>query len=225
MDAEAQFECGGSSLRCRIGQTPQNASILLVCPVTYSRFLLERFMKQINFRLEEKQHDNLLECLKIIYPDEPSLTVAKGMKLLASALLKSKATEDNNDNVMPDINDFIKTTMYLTMKQRNKIEKAAKRHGWTLSRECRYRIQTTLENELDFFDQELLVMNRCRNAIDKIGRNFHYIIVNDNARVLDKDGFYQDAERLSTEIMSLKSEFENYIMLCKGRTVSNKVEV
>lgn len=68
-------------------------------------------------------------------------------------------------------------------------------------------------------------MNRCRNAIDKIGRNFHYIIVNDSARVLDKDGFYQDAERLSTEIMSLKSEFENYIMLCKGRTVSNKVEV
>ncbi|HBV9433746.1 DNA distortion polypeptide 1 domain protein, partial [Klebsiella pneumoniae] len=28
-----------------------------------------------------------------------------------------------------------------------------------------------------------------------------------------------------SEIMSLKSEFENYIMLCKGRTVSNKVEV
>ncbi|MCX9886113.1 hypothetical protein QAB35_027165, partial [Enterobacter hormaechei] len=24
MDAEAQFMCGGSSLRCRIGQTPQN---------------------------------------------------------------------------------------------------------------------------------------------------------------------------------------------------------
>ncbi|KTG68254.1 DNA distortion polypeptide 1, partial [Klebsiella pneumoniae] len=117
-----------------------------------------------------------------------------------------------------------KTTMYLTGKQRTLIEKAAHRHGWNLSRECRYRIQTTLENELDFFDQELLVMNRCRNAIDKIGRNFHYIIVNDNARVLDKDGFYQDAERLSSEIMSLKSEFENYIMLCKGRTVSNKVE-
>ena len=32
-----------SSFQCdsRIGQTPQNASILLVCPVTYSRFLLE----------------------------------------------------------------------------------------------------------------------------------------------------------------------------------------
>lgn len=181
-------------------------------------------MKQINIRLEKKQHDDLLDCLKTLYPDEPGLTVAKGMKLLANALLKSKIRNDNfygvNDN-----NDFIKTTLYLTGKQRKDIEKAANRHGWTLSRECRYRIQTTLSNELDFFDQELLVMNRCRNAIDKIGRNFHYIIVNDNARVLDKDGFYQDAERLSTEIMSLKNEFENYIMLCKGRTVSNKVEV
>ena len=103
--------------------------------------------------------------------------------------------------------------MYLTMKQRNKIEKAAKRHGWTLSRECRYRIQTTLDNELDFFDQELLMMNRCRNAIDKVGRNFHYIILNDQARVLDKDGFYQDAEKLETEIINLKSGFENNIII------------
>ncbi|EAS5079198.1 DNA distortion polypeptide 1 [Salmonella enterica] len=181
-------------------------------------------MKQINFRLEKQQHDNLLDCLKTLYPDEPGLTVAKGMKLLANALLKSKVKNDNFYDVN-DNDDFIKTTLYLTGKQRKDIEKAANKHGWTLSRECRYRIQTTLSNELDFFDQELLVMNRCRNAIDKIGRNFHYIIVNDNARVLDKDGFYQDAERLSTEIMSLKNEFENYIMLCKGRTVSNKVEV
>ncbi|MDD0538455.1 DNA distortion polypeptide 1, partial [Shigella sonnei] len=26
-------------------------------------------------------------------------------------------------------------------------------------------------------------------------------------------------------IFSLKNQFENYIMLCKGRTVSNKVDV
>lgn len=154
-------------------------------------------MKKVQFRIEESQHDDLLDCLKTLYPDEPGLTVAKGMKLLASALLKSKVKNDNFYDVN-DNDDFIKTTLYLTDKQRKDIEKAANKHGWTLSRECRYRIQTTLSNELDFFDQELLVMNRCRNAIDKIGRNFHYIIVNDNARVLDKDGFYQDAERLST---------------------------
>ena len=84
-------------------------------------------MKQINFRLEEKQHDNLLECLKVIYPDEPGLTVAKGMKLLASALLKSKVTEDDNDNFMPDTNDFIKTTMYLRGLRANGTKTYAKK--------------------------------------------------------------------------------------------------
>ncbi|HCQ4787637.1 TPA: DNA distortion polypeptide 1 [Escherichia coli] len=181
-------------------------------------------MKKVQFRIDENQHDDLLDCLKTLYPDEPALTVAKGMKLLANALLKSKAVS-KDINTFFDNNDFIKTTMYLTGKQRADIERAANRHGWTLSRECRYRIQTTLENELDFFDQELLMMNRCRNSIDKIGRNFHHIIVNDQTRVLDKDGFYQDVERLTTEIFNLKNQFENYIMLCKGRTVSNKVEM
>lgn len=181
-------------------------------------------MKKIQFRLEEEKHDDLLDCLKTIYPDEPGLTVAKGMKLLASALLKSKVPYDEKTPVNGHLH-FTKTTIYLTETQRNKIEKGARKHGWNLSRECRYRIQTTLDNELDFFDQELLMMNRCRNAIDKIGRNFHYIILKDETRVLDKEGFYQDAEKLRTEMTSLKNEFENYIMLCKGRTVSNKVEV
>ncbi|MDG5599457.1 DNA distortion polypeptide 1, partial [Escherichia coli] len=31
-------------------------------------------------------------------------------------------------------------------------------------------------------------------------------------------------EQLTNEIKNLKREFERYIMLCKGRTISNKVE-
>lgn len=60
------------------------------------------------------------------------------------------------------------------------------------------------------------MMNRCRNSIDKIGRNFHYIIVNDQTVVLDKDGFYQDAERLTTEIFNLKNQFEITLCYVKG---------
>ncbi|ECS6832096.1 DNA distortion polypeptide 3 [Salmonella enterica subsp. enterica serovar 4,[5],12:i:-] len=63
------------SLRCRIGQTPQNASISLVCPVTYSRFLLENFMKyQVKEFVNEKYSkainilkDNLKENYHIFY--------------------------------------------------------------------------------------------------------------------------------------------------------------
>ncbi|EIR9605423.1 TPA: DNA distortion polypeptide 1, partial [Salmonella enterica subsp. enterica serovar Dublin] len=46
-------------------------------------------MKKVQFRIDENQHDDLLDCLKTLYPDEPALTVAEGMKLLANALLKS----------------------------------------------------------------------------------------------------------------------------------------
>lgn len=61
--------------QCRIGQTPQNASISLVCPVTYSRFLLENFMKyQVKEFVNEKYSkainilkDNLKENYHIFY--------------------------------------------------------------------------------------------------------------------------------------------------------------
>ncbi len=106
-------------------------------------------MKKFNSGLKKANMMIYLIVLKTLYPDEPGLTVAKGMKLLANALLKSKV-KNEDVNVSKDNDDFIKTTMYLTGKQRTLIEKAAHRHGWNLSRECRYRIQTTLENELDF---------------------------------------------------------------------------
>ncbi|PUJ93005.1 DNA distortion polypeptide 1, partial [Salmonella enterica subsp. enterica serovar Dublin] len=81
-------------------------------------------MKKVQFRIDENQHDDLLDCLKTLYPDEPALTVAEGMKLLANALLKSKAGSKDM-NTFFDNNDFIKTTMYLTGKQRADIERAA----------------------------------------------------------------------------------------------------
>ncbi|EDB6929272.1 DNA distortion polypeptide 1, partial [Salmonella enterica subsp. enterica serovar Enteritidis] len=39
-----------------------------ICPVTYSRFLSENFMKKVQFRIDENQHDDLLNCLKTLYP-------------------------------------------------------------------------------------------------------------------------------------------------------------
>lgn len=184
-------------------------------------------MKKIQFRLEEDKESKLLQKLKVIFPLETNMTVAKGMKLLANGLIKNNIPVEKTESVDEQLplNDFIKTTCYLTQKQRFTLEKAAGKHGWTLSRECRYRLHTTLENELDFFDQELLMMNRCRNAVDKIGRNFHYIIMNDENRIMDKNGFYDDVKQLEEKIKNLKDQFEDYIKLCKGRTVSNKVEV
>ncbi len=114
-----------------IGQTPQNDvsdAIPQRLPGDLQSVLVGEFYEKVQFRIEESQHDDLLDCLKTLYPDEPGLTVAKGMKLLANALLKSKV-KNEDVNVSKDNDDFIKTTMYLTGKQRTLIEKAAHRHG------------------------------------------------------------------------------------------------
>ncbi|MDY9685794.1 DNA distortion polypeptide 1, partial [Escherichia coli] len=71
--------------------------------------------------------------------------------------------------------------------------------------------------------QSIHILRGVRQQQDEPGR--FSICSRQAAVVLDKDGFYQDAERLTTEIFNLKNQFENYIMLCKGRTVSNKVEM
>ncbi len=73
-------------------------------------------MKKFNSGLKKANMIYLI-VLKTLYPDEPGLTVAKGMKLLANALLKSKV-KNEDVNVSKDNDDFIKTTMYLTGKQR-----------------------------------------------------------------------------------------------------------
>ena len=39
--------------------------------------LVGEFYEKVQFRIEESQHDDLLDCLKTLYPDEPGLTVAK----------------------------------------------------------------------------------------------------------------------------------------------------
>lgn len=40
--------------------------------------------------------------------------------------------------------------LYLTAEQENALITSAKKHGWSLSREMRFRLQTTLSNEMDF---------------------------------------------------------------------------
>ncbi len=55
------------SLRCRIGQTPQNDVIDVIrnlCPVTYSRFLLENFMKYLVKEFINEKYTKAVNILK-----------------------------------------------------------------------------------------------------------------------------------------------------------------
>nr|QVQ61026.1 hypothetical protein MJEJOPCA_00034 [Escherichia sp.] len=54
------------------------------------------------------------------------------------------------------------------------------------------------------------MLNRCRNVVDKIGRNFHYIIVNNQSMLLEKKMifFIRTLRSLLFEMRSLKEQFE-----------------
>ncbi|EBC1407521.1 DNA distortion polypeptide 1 domain protein [Salmonella enterica] len=118
-------------------------------------------------------------------------------------------------------NNIIRTC--LTDSQKSALEAAAKKHGWSLSREIRFRIQATLSNKMDFYDNELFEFRQAKNSINKLGINLHFILQKDNGRILDKDGFRQDINGLQNEIAELKIKLEKYIELGRGRQKQNAI--
>lgn len=179
-------------------------------------------MKQVKFRLDDEDYMLLQENL--------NCSVPAYCKTVAMAYIQQL----NNRNILPEDKQFVsldlrndlltdKFTFLFSSEQKTALEQAAKKHGWSLSREVRHRLQMTLDDKMDFYDQELREFNAARNAVDVLGRNLHYIIVRDNAQIIDKAGFKSDVENLQQQIASLKKELESYIALCKGRRIYGKV--
>ena len=181
-------------------------------------------MKQVNFRLEDDDYKLLKENAPYSY------SVPSFCKILAKDFVRQL----DNRNIIPEEMQFVSVDLrneyvdnevkvYFTDSQKNALEQAASRHGWSLSREIRHRVQMTLDDKMDFYDQELAAFNRTRNSVDVLGRNLNSIIVRDNAQIIDKAGFKSDVDNLQQQIASLKKELEFYIALCKGRRVYGKV--
>lgn len=180
-------------------------------------------MKQINFRLSEEDYKILQDNLPCSVP-----SYCKSVATGYIDEIKSKKYTGSEKKKFLSIdlrNDYLteKFTFLFTVNQKEALTKAAKSHGWNLSREVRHRLQMTLDNKMDFYDQELRVLNGARNAVDVVGRNLNFIIVRDNAQIVDKSGFKEDVDRLQHNIASLKAELESYIALCKGRRIYGKV--
>lgn len=182
-------------------------------------------MRYVNFRLDDDDYKLLQDNLPCSVPYY--------CKAVATGFIDEIKSKTDNDNVRGkkkfisiDLRgDYLseKFTFLFTVEQKQALVTAAKSHGWTLSREVRHRLQMTLDNKMDFYDQELRVLNGARNAVDVVGRNLNYIIVRDSAQILDKSGFKEDVDRLQHNIASLKAELESYISLCKGRRIYGKV--
>lgn len=182
-------------------------------------------MKQVNFRLSDEDYKILQDNLPCSVPSYCKSVATGFIDEIKSKSKKETGLEKKNFLSIDLRNDYLteKFTFLFTAAQKEALTKAAKSHGWNLSREVRHRLQMTLDNKMDFYDQELRVLNGARNAVDVVGRNLNFIIVRDNAQIVDKSGFKEDVDSLQKNIVSLKAELESYIALCKGRRIYGKV--
>ncbi|MEY0017707.1 TraY domain protein [Providencia rettgeri] len=182
-------------------------------------------MKQIKFRLNDDEYELYHKKVK----ENLNITLPSFYKNVGNAILnKSKNIKDSLSEHSVSIGEEADYTnerafIYLTKEQKDALLALAKKHGWSLSREMRFRLQATLSNEMDFFDQELQEMRLRRNHIKRIGLNINMILRRDEGRVLDKEGIRQDMQALTEQLNELEDKFNLFINKCKGRIVTSRL--
>ncbi len=182
-------------------------------------------MKQINFRINDNEYELYHKKVK----ENLNMSLPSFYKLVGNMMLNKdkdiKETFSDHAISIGEESDYTdkRAYLYLTAEQENALITSAKKHGWSLSREMRFRLQTTLSNEMDFFDQELQEMKLCRNHIKRIGLNINMILRRDEGRVLDKEGMRQDMQALTEQLNELENKFNYFINKCKGRIIANRL--
>jgi hypothetical protein len=181
-------------------------------------------MKQVKFRLDDGDYTLLKQKLPCTVPSYFKSVAEDFIKKVNSGVTVNGW---KLDSLIVNYNEEEQKNLlgvYVTDSQKNAIQTAAKKHGWSVSREIRHRLQTTLSNRLDVFDEELMEFRKARNDINKLAINMHFILQKDEGRIIDKNNFMDDVKQLQQQIADLKSQFERYTLLSQSRQKKNRVE-
>lgn len=180
-------------------------------------------MKQINFRLNDKDYTILKEKLPCTVPSYFKSVAEDFIKKVNSGVTVNGW---KLDSLIVNYNEEEQKNLlgvYVTDSQKNAIETAAKKHGWSVSREIRHRVQTTFSNRLEMFDEELLEFRKARNDLNKLAINMHFILKKDDGKILDKNGFIDDVHNLQQKVDQLQARLDRYMSLSHERQKKNRV--
>jgi len=182
-------------------------------------------MKRINVSFNEENEAVILDGLRQLLGKESIYSVSDGLNLLVR---KIALTEDENHAPESNIEhqkepeQRTQKNVNLTPKIVSAIEQASKNHCWSFSREVRFRLNHTLNDDFDVYDNELREFFATREAIGKVGRNIRYIISHNQNLVLDKTEFGKDLKEVIALHFEVRDLFNHYIKLCGNRKVSAK---
>lgn len=183
-------------------------------------------MKRINVSFNEEKEAVILDGLRQLLGKESIYSVSDGLNLLVRKMAQKEDdvdTSESNIEHQKEPEQRTQKNVNLTPELVADLEQASKRHCWSFSREVRFRLNHTLNDNFDLFDPELREFNLCRHSINRVGRNLRNILVENQNIISDKSLFSFDVNELRAEITALNKKIDNYVSLCGNRNISSKV--
>ena len=165
-------------------------------------------MKQIKFRVSDEEY--------VAYE-----AVAASNELSVPAFVKAAIsgtlTKNGNAKLDKPIEiDDTKTKLWLYLKQHEKalLKLNAELHGWSLSKEAIFRINSTLlrdEGEVCLYPDEIKALKQSKSAIDVLGRNIQHVIKNTRYLTVNDEGFRREILELLMLITEQKKVIDGLI--------------
>lgn len=172
---------------------------------------MEKKVKLLGIRLSEDEFNKLAEKASLL-----DLKPASFMKRLVLSIIHGKKPTSTISPVYSTNYDKPRS-VNLNEDLINELKKHADSNGWSLSKEIRFRLSSSLSESPSFYPDEVKELRLARNAVDVVGRNLHHIIVRKELLMINDEGFHQDVRRLNQNIEALKNQVTELTRLSVNR--------
>ncbi|WP_117149824.1 DNA distortion polypeptide 1 [Pseudomonas coronafaciens] len=144
--------------------------------------------KQVLFRLDVETHKLISEKAGELGLTVNALAKILTMRVASSGVTESIELQENNERLR----------FSLSKEEKKAIAHQAKANGWSMSRECRFRIISSLSASSKLLPDELKKIRGIRAAIDTVGRNIRHMMFQSKKLEVNDAGFLKEIETLNS---------------------------
>ncbi|MDT3268720.1 DNA distortion polypeptide 1 [Pseudomonas amygdali pv. morsprunorum] len=144
--------------------------------------------KQVLFRLDVETHTLINAKAGELGLTVNALAKILTMRVASSGVTESIESEENNERLR----------FSLSKEEKKAISYQAKANGWSMSRECRFRIVSSLSASSRLLPDELKKIRGLRAAIDTVGRNIRHMMFQSKKLEINDAGFLKEIETLNS---------------------------
>jgi hypothetical protein len=139
--------------------------------------MAENKSKNVCFALDPDTH-----ALAVTKAAELGITVSALAKTLISRIATSTESEAQGE---VETQHYERLKISLSLDEKEAIAQHAKTNAWSMSRECRFRIISSLSATPKLLPDELVSIRGLRSAVDAAGRTIHHMMRTNQLTVND----------------------------------------